>query len=275
MERKFSFVMRDRSHTSPAPFGVRPALLFAAALPALAGCGASFSWDEKVEETEVFTEAFQPGERFDLRNVNGPIAISKWDRHEAEITARKVGPSEEALRDIRIVIQRTSEGLRVRTRYPKRAWGMRLGRVHYRVRLPGEAVLQLETVNGAVEVEDVSGSVSAQTVNGVLRLRGQRGRVNVQTVNGPIDCEIEAMSEGQRHSFRTVNGKVTLALGPDVQGRVDARAVNGRVVVELDDEVTNLETPTRRRTALQLGEGGGECRVRTVNGAIHVVRLAD
>lgn len=258
-----------------SPARALPALLLAAALPGASGCSAPFSWEEKVETTEVFTEDFLPGERFDLRNVNGQITVAAWERHEAEITARKVGPSEEALAETEVVIQRTSEGLRVRTRYPRRKWGRYHGSVHYRVRLPSEAVLRLETVNGPVEVEDVSGSVDAQTVNGVLRLVRQRGRVNAQTVNGPIECELEAMAAGERHSFRTVNGKVNLALAPGVEGTVDARAVNGRVVVELDDEVTNLATPTRRRKTLQVGSGGGECRVRTVNGAIHVTRLAD
>ena len=60
-----------------------------------------------------------------------------------------------------------------------------------------------------------------------------------------------------------------LTLGPEARGRVDARAINGRVIMELAD-LEHLDTPTRRHKRVQVRDGGGECRVRTVNGTIHV-----
>ena len=124
-------------------------------------------------------------------------------------------------------------------------------------------------MNGTVEVSGIHGDVVAQTVNGSLLLSEQRGSVNAKTVNGRIECELDAFRKGEEHSFRTVNGRVQLTLGPEPHGTVDARAVNGRVVLELDD-AENLETPTRRRKTVRVGEGGGACRIRTVNGAIHI-----
>ena len=146
--------------------------------------------------------------------------------------------------------------------------------MHFTVRLPERADLRLETVNGPVEIEDVTGKLEAQTVNGVLRVSGHRGSVNAQTVNGRIESALEEMAAGTRHSFRTVNGRVDLTLGPEARGKVDARAVNGRVILELLDEPRHLDPPTRGRKSVQVGEGGGECRVRTVNGAIRVAARA-
>ena len=148
-------------------------------------------------------------------------------------------------------------------------WGQRYGSVHYSIRLPQNADLRIATVNGPVEVTRISGEVEAQTVNGSLRLTGHRGSVNAKTVNGRIECELDSFGEGESHSFRTVNGQVRLTFGPDARGQVDARAINGRVVVELAD-LEHLDTPTRRRKRVQVGDGGGECRVRTLNGTIHV-----
>ena len=148
-------------------------------------------------------------------------------------------------------------------------WGQRYGSVHYSIRLPETADLKISTVHGPVEVADISGEVEAQTVNGSLRLMGHRGAVNAKTVNGRIECELDEFGEGARHSLRTVNGQVRLTLGPEASGRVDARAINGRVIMELADP-EHLETPTRRHKQVRVGDGGGECRVRTVNGTIHV-----
>ena len=267
--------MSQRSPLRRFPLPALPALLLGAALVPASGCAGSFSWEPNAEETTVLTEDFLPGQHLDLRNVNGRVSVTGWDREEAEITARKVGPSESALSRMSVEVRRTSEGLRVRTRYPRRKWTWSHGAVHYTVRLPARADLRIETLNGPVEIEGVTGKLDAQTVNGVLRVNGHRGSVNAQTVNGRIECAFEEMAAGSRSSFRTVNGRVDLTLGPEARGRVDARAVNGSVVLELDEAATHLDPPTRRRKKVQVGEGGGECRVRTVNGAIHVTRLAD
>lgn len=242
-----------------------------------AGCAAMvFHGEPNAEEIETFTEPFRDGETFHLKNVNGWIALEGWDRQEAEITARKVGPSEAALRNLEVEVDRTADGLRVRTRYPrrKRRWGRPQGSVRYSVRLPRRANLRIETVNGAIDSSGFEGELTAQTVNGSLTLGGQSGRVNAKTVNGHIECELDRFAADERHHFHTVNGRVQLTLGPEAEGRVDARAVNGRVELELPD-AENLTTPTRRRKRVQVGEGGGECRVRTVNGSIRVDRAND
>ena len=248
------------------------ASLVGASLIAAANCAVPFQPEPGVEETETFTEPFPAGDLLDLRNVSGRVAVSSWDREEAEIVARKVGPSSAALSEIGVEVNRSSRGLHVRTRYPKkgRMWGHKYGSVHYSVRLPERADLRIATVHGPVEVTGITGAVEVQTVNGSLRLAKQRGNVNAKTVNGRIDCELDSLREGERHSLRTVNGQVHLTLGPEASGLVDASAINGQVVMDLAD-LEHLDAPTRRRKKVQVGEGGGECRVRTVNGTIRVV----
>ena len=241
------------------------------AVAAAANCTVPFPAEPNVEETETFTEPFGAGELLDLRNIHGRVAVTSWDREEAEIVARKVGPSSTALDDIRIEVNRSSRGLEVRTRFPKkrRMWGQRYGSVHYSIRLPESADIKISTVHGPVEVAEFAGELEAQTVNGSMRLTGHRGSVNAKTVNGRIECELERFGEGATHSLRTVNGRVRLSLGPEARGQVDARAINGRVIMELAD-LEHLDAPTRRHKRVRVGDGGGECRVRTVNGTIHV-----
>lgn len=254
----------------PTRSGAAPFLAISV-LAGAAACVVPFQSEPGAEETETFEEPFREGDLLDLRNISGRVAISSWDREEAEIVARKVGPSRAALQEVRVEINRSPRGLQVRTRYPqqRRRWGRRYGSVHYSIRLPERADLRIESIHGPVEVTGISGEVEAQTVNGSLRLTGQRGSVNAKTVNGRIECELDSFREGDKHSFRTVNGRVQVSLAPDASGRVDARAINGRVILDLDD-LEHLDTPSRRSKRVQIGEGGGECQVRTVNGTIHI-----
>ncbi len=249
-----------------APISLAPLVL------ALPGCAIAFQPGSGAERTEVFTEEFAPGDRLEVRNLNGRVVIAGWERDLAEITARKVGSSQSALDEVEVEIHQTPDGVRVRTVHPRRGhlWRGGNARVEYEVRVPRNADLRIDSVNGPVSVSDIQGDVQAQTVNGPIRLRGHHGSVHAQTVNGGIDCELERFDAGTEHSFRTTNGRVELAFGPGANGQVDARAVNGRVVVE-SEELQHLETPTRRRKHVRLGDGEGECRVRTLNGAIHIV----
>lgn len=265
--------MLNHEQAHPVRLGARSVapLLAVSVLAGASGCAVPFQAEPGVEETESFTEPFDAGDLLDLRNISGRVAITSWDREEAEIVARKVGASRAALEEVRIEVNPSSRGLQVRTRYPKkrRMWGKRYGSVHYSIRLPERADLRIASVHGPVEVAGIAGEVEAQTVNGSLRLTGQRGSVNAKTVNGRIECELDSFGEGERHSFRTVNGRVELTLAPDASGRVDARAINGRVILDLGD-LEHLDTPSRRNKKVQIGEGGGECQVRTVNGTIRV-----
>lgn len=249
----------------PAGLALAPLLLGGS------GCGIAFSPEPGAEETQVFTEEFAPGDRLEVRNTNGRITIVSWERAGAEITAHKVGSSPSALAALDVEIVRTADGVRIRTLTPRRGrpWAHRGGRVNYDVRVPRRADLRIDSVNGPVEVAGIEGAVEAQTVNGAIRLRDHDGSVTAQTLNGGIECELERFGSGTEHSFRTANGRVDLTFGPGANGHVDAAAVNGQVLLDLED-AEHLDAPTRRRQRVRLGDGAGECRVRTLNGAIHI-----
>src|SRR5437763_16923043 len=98
--------------------------------------------------------------RVSLKNVNGPVHISAWDRNEVQIDAIKRASTKEALDEAEIVIDSASSSISIRTRYPdsesKRAWhGDRdKASVEYTLKVPRRARLfAVETVNGGVAVK--------------------------------------------------------------------------------------------------------------------------
>ena len=87
------------------------------------------------------------------------------------------------------------------------------GQVSYRVFLPAEARVAVETVNGAVSVTGIHGSVQAESVNGGLKLESIDGEVSAETTNGSIQTSYRRAGDG-RHHFETTNGSVQNLICP-------------------------------------------------------------
>jgi DUF4097 and DUF4098 domain-containing protein YvlB len=93
------------------------------------------------------------------------------------------------------------------------------------------------------------------------------GIARASTVNGSIRAKLGATSWDGTVTLETVNGQLDVELPKGVAGRLDADTVQGSVRVSLPMNGGKVE-PTHVEG--QLGKGGGELRLRTVNGRIEV-----
>src|SRR5438105_10892470 len=57
--------------------------------------------------------------RVSLKNVNGSVHISAWDRNEVELNAVKRASTKEALQEASIVIDSAASSISIRTKYPE------------------------------------------------------------------------------------------------------------------------------------------------------------
>src|SRR6266481_1208884 len=95
--------------------------------------------------------------RVSLKNVNGAVHISAWDRNEVQVDAIKRASTKEALDEASIVIDSASSSISIRTRYPESKHHKDSASVEYTLKVPRRARLSaVETVNGGVEVSGVS-----------------------------------------------------------------------------------------------------------------------
>ncbi len=112
---------------------------------ALSGCALAPSEREEFERRPCRSAEGT----FALSNVNGSVAVESWEREEVVIRAIKTGSR---VRDSLIEVTGGGDRVQVRTRLPR--WFLSWGRgdtiVEYRVRVPDEVTLELETVNGGV-----------------------------------------------------------------------------------------------------------------------------
>ncbi len=254
-----------------------------------AGCGAGKSVMEEVVERSV---EFAPGGRITIVNVNGDITIGSWDRHEVKMKAvkRARAESEEEARLLldktTVQLDRTEAVIDIRTAAPKKPGRNRNVSVAYIVTVPRKIDLEVKTVNGRVDVDDVSGAVEAKTSNGRIELTGivgtiqakttngkiglleVLGPINAKTANGSIKAEVGGSGE-QQHEIRaaTTNGGIEVTLPKGLKANLKASTVNGKINTVFPVTVKGLIS----KSVDGVINGGGELiHLRTVNGSIRL-----
>jgi DUF4097 and DUF4098 domain-containing protein YvlB len=245
----------------------------------------------QAEHQEEFSKTLPLSSRgtFSLSNVNGSVVISTWKDEKVEIKAlKKTNRSAENLEKVKIEIEASADSVSVETIYPKRSnTGVS---VNYEVKVPegvnldkvstvnGKVSLtgpfgrvSASTVNGGVYAENASGDLSFSTTNGTIEAANIGGRIDAHTVNGSITLEVGTIAEGIK--AKTVNGGITLRFASAESLNADffAKTVNGGISVDFPVSFQNL-SKTRHKLEGQIGQGGQEISVQTVNGSIRLTR---
>ena len=159
------------------------------------------------------------------------------------------------------------------------------------VEAPERADIYVETHNGPISLDGVSGRFEARAVNGPISLGGVRGDVRVRAQNGPIHVE---GSQGE-FDVETQNGPISISLdGTRWDGHLDARAHNGPLNVHVPSDYrsgveisSSTQSPWNCRLAacrngnrdwdersrsLKLGTEPVVVHISTINGPVSVSR---
>jgi DUF4097 and DUF4098 domain-containing protein YvlB len=227
-----------------------------------------------VEETEEMAFQVDPGARISLNNINGDIRINGGSDADVKVIARKKAGEQKYLDEMKISVEAGDDYVRIETRHPKgeRSWfnwsDGGSGSVSYELSVPADVSLEkIETVNGDVMIQAVSGTIEASTVNGSLEVSDLVGDVDLETVNGGISASFERLGGDQRVDAETVNGKIVLLLPAESSARVTAETVNGSI--DADDFGLEPEKGfVGRDLSGEIGSGSARISLDTVNGSI-------
>jgi Toastrack DUF4097 len=245
-----------------------PAVVVSLASAGLSGCvpgGPLLSARDHVSETRPL----DPGGELTLENVNGRVVIGTWGERQVRIEAEKAASSQAMLKQVRVEIDGQGDRVDVRTRLPRGGWLFGgAGRVEYRVSVPADARVRVQTVNGSLEIAGVAGAVRASTTNGSIEVADAGGPVEASSVNGAIRTSYRALDAEGRHLISTTNGSINVSLPAGAGGRLDARNVNGSI--ENDLPLQSTSRSGRHHLEGSLGMGSGSLQLRTVNGSIHL-----
>jgi hypothetical protein len=244
------------------------------------------------------------GGRVSVESFNGSIEISAWDQETVDISGTRYARSQEALSEVRVDVDHSTDAVSVRATRPT----MRNGNFGARfvMKVPRSAVLDrivssngtirvtdaagparlhtsngainvqslkgelhAETSNGTVELTDVDGPVTAHSSNGAIRGKGLRAAVDVSTSNGSIDLAFES---GPVPSIRasSSNSAITLRLPARVDARISASTSNASITS--DFEMMTRGEISKHRLDGTLGSGGPLIDLRTSNGSIRILK---
>ncbi len=143
-----------------------------------------------VDETRVTG----PHPEVSVQAILGSIRVVGWDRNEVHVTGT-LGSGLEGLD-----IDSDEDEVDIEVKYPGRHEGhLRDGEANLEISVPLGADVQIETVKGTIDVENVDGELELQTVHGGITVVGSPSQVEAETVSGDIHIsgagtEVEAES---------------------------------------------------------------------------------
>jgi hypothetical protein len=239
----------------------------------------------KLEETFDKTYDVRPGANFSLENTNGRVTIHGSNDGRVHIHALKSVESHhgkavtDAMRELRIDVSAADGGLKVTTHYPKSGNGGGFfdwltgdnvqANVTYDISLPRAMNLNIDTVNGRIEIADVAGNLNLETTNGRIELARCRGSVEAETTNGGIKAELLEVVSGRAIRLGTTNGHISVTVPKTIAANIDAATTNGSIDTELP--VTTTSKTHRNSLRGTINGGGAELKLRTTNGGIDIL----
>ena len=218
-----------------------------------------------------------------LKNTNGGVdCASSAEVSEIAVsyTITVEGGSDESAREyfdkIKVDIVRDGDELKVKAELPKTnrsIWnwfglGSPSGSISYELEVPANVGVNLESVNGRLNVDGVSGNTRAATVNGAIRASNLGAPAQMETVNGSITASFSDGAIGGDMSFSTVNGSVRAYLPEGAAFDLSVDTVNGSVGT--DFELPADARKDKRHLKAQINGGGPGVRASTVNGSVRV-----
>lgn len=229
-----------------------------------------------------------------LSTFDGSIEIRPWDRSEVEVIVEKRGADKTAVTEIDVSATQSGDRISVEAKTDRKHFGIHIGRspsAKLIVSLPASSDVVARSGDGSIDVERLNGHIELRSGDGSIRARDLAGDVTVNTGDGSIAVEgkftILSAHSGDGSvrvhaapgsapagdwEISTGDGSITLEVPEGFSGDLDAHTGDGRVRLE-DVTLSNVVGELRRSSVRgRLGSGGHAIRVRSGDGSITLRR---
>lgn len=214
---------------------------------------ATFARDEDgFVETIERRYTVDPAATLTLEAEIGSIQVDSWTNDEVEIhiekriEGRREDRARNAFEEVEVVLSRRDNEVHIRVVDKDESIFFRNRvTVEMNVRVPVSCTLDLTTVDGNIEIEEVMGPVTARTVDGDIEIRTAEGLVDAGTTDGNVEIE-------------------------EVTGSVTAHAVDG------DIEINSTRGPVTARSTdgdIEIHNTRGTVAAKSVDGNIYIRRV--
>lgn len=207
--------------------------------------------------------------------TNGGVTVRAHEgsgiivRARVQTHARDEDAARELARGIRVSTDGTIRATGPQNPGRNRGWA-----VSYEILVPGRTNLEVETHNGPIAVERVTGTMNLRALNGPISLRELAGDVTARATNGPINVTLTGRRwSGEGLDAETVNGPVNVRLPRGYAARIVSSTVHGPI------NAPRAIRPERREGRrwnpggsidAELNGGGPTIRAVTTNGPVSI-----
>jgi hypothetical protein len=263
-------------------------------LPIWAARADDNDWRESDRETIHKTFHVATGEnatRLISDQINGPIRVTGGSGSEIQITVEKRMRADtrrdldDARHEVKLDITQDGSSVKLYEDTPDRhgdGWHHR----HYSVvfecdiQVPSGVSLDLQTMNGTIEVRNVAGEYKVHTMNGKVDMEDMGGSGSAETMNGSVKVAY-SRNPSRESSFHTMNGSVDVYFHSDPDADFTLETMHGDVYADFD--VTTLPTTVKGEISgtrfvyrtggtmrVRAGRGGPQISLHTMNGSIRL-----
>ena len=125
-------------------------------------------------------------------------------------------------------------------------------------------------VNGSLQVEGVEGEVDVEMVNGSVSIEGLTRDSHVSSVNGSIDISYaSAASDLDEIELETVNGRIKLTVPESMGLDVDVETMHGSIKNDMGLQMKKSGFIGKELTGI-VGNGEVNVEIETVNGGVRI-----
>ena len=200
----------------------------------------------------------------EVEGVSGIDSVRIWG--ERKVESESVADAEAHLSELSVEINEHGGQIIMWTDQPEKNYG-RNYQVEYNIQVPEDWQLDIEEVNGNINISDMEQSVVAGLTNGNLYLWDISGSVDGELINGNIDSKIVLPAAGVCE-LSIMNGQIDLMIPQPTSATFLASVMNGEI------DLTNIslqnQTVTSTSVVGTLGSGNGKVNLSTMNGNIRV-----
>lgn len=230
--------------------------------------GFDLQFAQEKQETHKLT----PGASVRIEGINGKVEIQRSSTESAELSIVRSVEDRADLEKRSLVIEHRPDELVVRMERVRRSALFTIfsdrGREKQRVvlKLPQKVKLDIEGINGRLNVRELDGDVNIEGANGRVFLSQVSGKTSLSGINGPV----RVLADGKNEiKVEGVNGAVDLLFTGQVNADLRVEGVFGSVDLSLPNLVYDGERRQNNFRA-KVGKGGTELDISSVRGRLRL-----
>ena len=200
----------------------------------------------------------------------GAIAVKSWNRNEIKIRVVSEAWAESTQTADKVLesISFKFDGNKLTGVFTDGNYNLPWA-VSFEITIPENSEINLNTVNGAIYVDELKGNIYANAVNGAVYLTQVSGKVTGKSTNGRVEVKITGADwNGESLDVESQNGDVAVYIPKAYSAQFKSETERGKIFIQ--NQIYSFNNFKK-----VLNQGGKPITARSENGNILVYFLSE